>query len=147
MYLGKCLCGAVHVQVTGEISEVIHCHCSLCRKNSGTAYATNGFVNTNELELTDITNQLKIKILKMGASEVGITKLDSRFIYSHIGRGPEPYGQEIDLNHKYAIVFTLEMDYEAVEQAPDIPITEETAKQYLNGANISVSIAKYIRSL
>ena len=51
-YLGKCLCGAVEVEITGEISQIIHCHCSLCRKNSGTAYATNGFVNTNEFEVT-----------------------------------------------------------------------------------------------
>lgn len=48
MYLGQCLCGEVKVQITNEINEIIHCHCSLCRKNSGTAYATNGFVNSDE---------------------------------------------------------------------------------------------------
>ena len=46
MYSGKCLCGAVAISVKGVISDIIHCHCSLCRKNSGTAYATNGFVNS-----------------------------------------------------------------------------------------------------
>jgi len=45
MYSGKCLCGVVAITVNGAISDIIHCHCSLCRKNSGTAYATNGFVN------------------------------------------------------------------------------------------------------
>ena len=45
MYSGKCLCGIVAITVNGAISDIIHCHCSLCRKNSGTAYATNGFVN------------------------------------------------------------------------------------------------------
>lgn len=45
MIKGKCLCGEVHIELDGEISDIIHCHCSLCRKNSGTAYATNGFVN------------------------------------------------------------------------------------------------------
>lgn len=48
MYRGTCLCGQVAVQVDGNITDIIHCHCSLCRKNSGTAYATNGFVNTDE---------------------------------------------------------------------------------------------------
>lgn len=48
MYTGKCLCGAVEVAIHGAISAIIHCHCSLCRKNSGTAYATNGFVNSTE---------------------------------------------------------------------------------------------------
>lgn len=51
MYQGKCLCGAVEVEISGDISEIIHCHCSLCRKNSGTAYATNGFINTNEFTI------------------------------------------------------------------------------------------------
>jgi hypothetical protein len=48
MYSGKCLCGGVVIQVKGEISDIIHCHCSLCRKNSGTTYATNGFVNNED---------------------------------------------------------------------------------------------------
>ena len=52
MYRGKCLCAEVQIELTGAISEIIHCHCSLCRKNSGTAYATNGFINTAELKVT-----------------------------------------------------------------------------------------------
>jgi hypothetical protein len=52
MYLGKCLCGAVHIKVTGNIDDIIHCHCSLCRKNSGTAFATNGFINIANFEIT-----------------------------------------------------------------------------------------------
>lgn len=44
VYTGTCLCGAVHVEVRGGIRDIIHCHCSRCRKASGTAYATNGFI-------------------------------------------------------------------------------------------------------
>jgi len=55
MYSGKCLCKEVVIAVHGEISDIIHCHCSLCRKNSGTAYATNGFVNSADFEI--ITGQ------------------------------------------------------------------------------------------
>lgn len=49
MYLGSCLCGAVTLEIQGGIDSIIHCHCSKCRKNSGTAYATNGFVATADL--------------------------------------------------------------------------------------------------
>ncbi|CAM3663912.1 GFA family protein [Rheinheimera salexigens] len=49
MYQGSCLCGRVTLTVQGGISDIIHCHCSKCRKSSGTAYATNGFVATKEL--------------------------------------------------------------------------------------------------
>ena len=53
MYEGSCLCGSVRLNVSGEISDIIHCHCSLCRKASGTAYATNGFVNTLDFKITN----------------------------------------------------------------------------------------------
>lgn len=45
MYQGSCLCGTVTIEVHGGIDSIIHCHCSKCRKSSGTAYARNGFIN------------------------------------------------------------------------------------------------------
>lgn len=53
MYKGSCLCGAIKIELSGPITSIIHCHCSLCRKNSGTAYATNGFINSDDLEVLD----------------------------------------------------------------------------------------------
>lgn len=66
MYVGKCLCGKVNLKVNGEISDIIHCHCSLCRKNSGTAYATNGFVNTADFEITSGSDCLTTFSFKPG---------------------------------------------------------------------------------
>ena len=34
---GKCLCGQVEFEVTGHISNIYQCSCSICRKASGTA--------------------------------------------------------------------------------------------------------------
>ncbi len=34
---GSCLCGAVAFEVDGPIAGIGQCHCSLCRKVSGTA--------------------------------------------------------------------------------------------------------------
>lgn len=47
-YKGECLCNAVQFEIKGPIDSLIHCHCSLCRKSTGTAYATNGFVATED---------------------------------------------------------------------------------------------------
>lgn len=58
MYHGSCLCGAIKVELKGTIEDIIHCHCSLCRKNSGTAYATNGFINACEFHVIDPQNKL-----------------------------------------------------------------------------------------
>jgi len=38
---GSCLCGAVKYEVTPPFRFFAHCHCSRCRKASGTGHATN----------------------------------------------------------------------------------------------------------
>lgn len=40
---GSCLCGAVRFEVTGEFERFYLCHCSHCRKDSGSAHAANLF--------------------------------------------------------------------------------------------------------
>lgn len=38
---GGCLCGTVRFSVSGEVIRFTHCHCSRCRKASGTGHGTN----------------------------------------------------------------------------------------------------------
>ncbi|CAH9051598.1 Putative glutathione-dependent formaldehyde-activating enzyme [Pseudoalteromonas holothuriae] len=66
MYQASCLCGKVQIQIDGAISDIIHCHCSLCRKSSGTAFATNGFVNTDELHIVSGQEYIKFFEFKLG---------------------------------------------------------------------------------
>ncbi len=37
MIHGSCLCGGVRFEITGKVSAIGRCHCSLCRKVSGAA--------------------------------------------------------------------------------------------------------------
>lgn len=37
---GSCLCGAVRYEVNGPLKQVVACHCTMCRKQSGHHYAT-----------------------------------------------------------------------------------------------------------
>jgi hypothetical protein len=41
---GSCLCGEVRYIAQGEPVRFFHCHCSRCRKASGTGHASNLFV-------------------------------------------------------------------------------------------------------
>ena len=66
MYQGSCLCGAVEIQIHGSISSIIHCHCSLCRKSSGTAFATNGFVQSTDFVVVKGAEQLSRFAFKPG---------------------------------------------------------------------------------
>lgn len=40
MVRGSCLCGKVLWQASGDFERMSHCHCSMCRKLHGTAFAT-----------------------------------------------------------------------------------------------------------
>lgn len=44
MLSGSCLCGGVKYEVSGGIETVTNCHCSLCRKMSGSAYSSGATV-------------------------------------------------------------------------------------------------------
>ncbi|KQV34754.1 MULTISPECIES: GFA family protein [unclassified Rhizobium] len=39
IHTGKCLCGAVRFETRGALREVIACHCSQCRRQTGLYYA------------------------------------------------------------------------------------------------------------
>lgn len=41
-YKGQCLCGAVKYEVDEFSPRMAHCHCSMCRKFHGAAFATYG---------------------------------------------------------------------------------------------------------
>ena len=51
MVEGSCLCGAVRYRIRGELGPIALCHCSMCRKTSGTAFATNATVACAAFEL------------------------------------------------------------------------------------------------
>jgi hypothetical protein len=40
MIKGSCLCGTVRYEIGGPFSSMMSCHCSMCRKHHGSAFAT-----------------------------------------------------------------------------------------------------------
>ncbi|WP_041360701.1 GFA family protein [Methylococcus capsulatus] len=56
---GSCLCGAVKYEVKGDPQRFYHCHCSRCRKSSGTGHATNLFLANAELVFASGQSLLK----------------------------------------------------------------------------------------
>src|SRR5688572_6797145 len=62
MHKGSCLCGRVRYEVTGDIGDFGYCHCTSCRKASGTAHAANAPVQRSDF------------LLESGAEEIRFTK-------------------------------------------------------------------------
>lgn len=90
MYTGKCLCGEVEIRVTGPIADIIHCHCSLCRKNSGTAYATNGFVQAADFVIEKGAEALTSFAFKPGRNRHFCSRCGSP-VYSSNEQDPSRY--------------------------------------------------------
>ena len=51
MLVGSCLCGAIRYEVDGELGDIVCCHCSMCRKAQGTAFATNAPVESDRFRV------------------------------------------------------------------------------------------------
>jgi len=47
MLKGSCLCGSLKYEINGELGPIVMCHCSNCRKASGSAFATNAPVDAS----------------------------------------------------------------------------------------------------
>lgn len=108
-----------------------------------------GEVNTDKIELSPFDSTLTVKSIMnyLGADICGVCELDQAYVYSHIGRGPEPFGTEIELKHKYAIVFAMEMDLDMIATSPKPPVIVETEKKYVEIAKVSIIVADLIRRM
>lgn len=56
---GSCLCRAVTYQIDGELKVVRCCHCSACRKVSGTAFATGAPIDASQFHLLTGNDAIK----------------------------------------------------------------------------------------
>jgi hypothetical protein len=46
---GGCQCGAVRYTLTAPPREVLHCHCSMCRKANGALFVSSGRYDTGQV--------------------------------------------------------------------------------------------------
>ena len=60
---GSCLCGGIRFEIEGGVHSPRYCHCTNCRKFSGTGYAAWGIVPTDGFAIT--------------SAATGVTRYDS----------------------------------------------------------------------
>jgi len=82
-----------------------------------------------------------------GALEVGICEAKEEFYYSVRGRHPEVYGEKTDTSLKNAIVFTVKMEQEVINTAPQVSSCTETSKGYVEAAKIGMQLSYFLRNL
>src|SRR5688500_15749575 len=59
---GSCLCGSITFEVSGPFESFFLCHCSRCRKDTGSAHAANLFSATAEITWLSGGNLVKTYI-------------------------------------------------------------------------------------
>ena len=95
--------------------------------------------------------RLKGYTRSIGAALVGITAINPLWIYSYRGEifneNWEDWGREIELNHRYAVVFATEMTFELVGTAPHSSTTIASMANYASGAFIATQLAAFIANL
>ena len=57
---GSCLCGAVRYAVLDEFAYALNCHCSNCRRATGSAFKSFAGIERGKLQLTHGSEQLSI---------------------------------------------------------------------------------------
>src|SRR5262245_2720294 len=56
---GSCLCGAVSFEIEGEFERFYLCHCEYCRKDTGSAHASNLASSTAKLKWTSGNEKIR----------------------------------------------------------------------------------------
>jgi reductive dehalogenase len=104
-----------------------------------------------EMTADEATRRVKGFALNAGADLVGITEINRLWIYSHRGEifhdNWQDWGKEIPVEHKFAIVFATEMNFEMVGAAPHAPTVIESMNNYAKGAYIATQLAAYVANL
>ncbi len=85
------------------------------------------------------TESVRDMFLALGAVAAGFGPLPVEFIYTVRGRHDEDYGETIKLDHPTSAVFLVEMDFNAMQAAPQVRTIEESARQYYRAAEIALT--------
>jgi hypothetical protein len=89
---GSCLCGGVRFEVTEPFRRASHCHCSRCRKHSGTFGLTQGRVPREGFRLLDGE-----ELIRAYRPEGGMAKAFCSVCGSSLFGGTWPDGPEVSI--------------------------------------------------
>lgn len=63
---GGCLCGCVQYEISGPLKCADHCHCSMCRRQHGAAFATYASFESDDFRFTLGADRIKIFEVSVG---------------------------------------------------------------------------------
>jgi hypothetical protein len=88
MHTGSCLCGNVRYEIDGELGDFGYCHCTSCRKASGSAYGANSPVERGQFRLLSGTDSLREYQSSVGKFRAFCGNCGSP-IFAYLGASPD----------------------------------------------------------
>lgn len=95
----------------------------------------------------EMTERIKEVARIYGANLVGVTRLSERWVYSHYYEQATGKSGRLTMPYMYAIVMGIEMDASMINNSPGYEASATTALAYSHMAELSASLAAYIRAL
>jgi hypothetical protein len=86
---GSCLCGGVRFELTASFRRANHCHCSRCRKHSGTFGLTQGRVQREGFRLLEGDELIRVYRPENGAAKAFCSICGSSLFGGTWPDGPE----------------------------------------------------------
>jgi hypothetical protein len=80
-YKGQCLCGSIKYAIDEIEPKMGHCHCSMCRKFHGAAFATYGAVKTENFHWLQGEELLKTYLSPNGTKRLFCDKCGSSLAF------------------------------------------------------------------
>jgi hypothetical protein len=91
IHTGSCLCGRVRYEIDGELTDVLNCHCSMCRKLHSAAFRTRATVQTKDWKT--ISGAEFIKFYESSPGEYkGFCSECSSSLFTKFDRHPDVLG-------------------------------------------------------
>jgi len=104
MITGSCLCGSVKYEISGEVGDIVHCHCQTCRKAHGSAFSSVASVQDKHFQISG-ENHLK---------SYESSKGKHRYFCSNCGT--QVYAKRENTSHVILRLGSLDSDIDSIEK-------------------------------
>lgn len=88
---GSCLCGGIRYEINGPLTDVLNCHCSMCRKLHASAFRTRAKVRSADWKT--LVGEELIKFYESSPGEYkGFCSNCGSSLYTKFDANPDVYG-------------------------------------------------------
>lgn len=105
MHAGSCFCGAVRYDIEDDLGRTYYCHCSRCRKTSGSPFSANAVIAPSQFRIAEGQNFLTSFMAPNDVARTFCSRCGSHFTVSQgdpmrlrLGSSDMPLNASLDMH-------------------------------------------------